>query len=105
MGYTLKCRDMGADCDFVAEGKTEVKPAASAAPAELKGEVNLFAWLPDNQLAVLAEELPRSKLMGLTLSVVAQTNIFPPLLARLGTDEATLIALNHMLSVVIGIAD
>ncbi len=23
MGYTLKCRDMGADCDFVAEGKTE----------------------------------------------------------------------------------
>lgn len=35
----------------------------------------------------LAEELPRSKMMGLTLSVVAQTNIFPPLLARLGTDE------------------
>ncbi len=23
MGYTLKCRDMGADCDFVAEGRTE----------------------------------------------------------------------------------
>ncbi len=23
MGYTLKCRDMGADCDYVAEGKTE----------------------------------------------------------------------------------
>lgn len=36
---------------------------------------------------VLAEELPRSKMMGLTLSVIAQTNIFPPLLALLGTDE------------------
>jgi citronellyl-CoA dehydrogenase len=36
---------------------------------------------------VLAEELPRSKMMGLTLSVIAQTNIFPPLLARLGTEE------------------
>lgn len=36
---------------------------------------------------VLAEELPRSKMMGLTLSVVAQTNIFPPLLAALGTEE------------------
>ncbi len=23
MGYTLKCRDMGADCDVVIEGKTE----------------------------------------------------------------------------------
>jgi len=36
---------------------------------------------------VLAEELPRSKMMGLTLSIVAQTNIFPPLLATLGTEE------------------
>ncbi len=36
---------------------------------------------------VLAEELPRSKMMGLTLSVIAQTNIFPPLLATLGTEE------------------
>jgi citronellyl-CoA dehydrogenase len=36
---------------------------------------------------VLAEELPRSRMMGLTLSVIAQTNIFPPLLATLGTDE------------------
>jgi citronellyl-CoA dehydrogenase len=36
---------------------------------------------------VLAEELPRSRMMGLTLSVIAQTNIFPPLLASLGTDE------------------
>jgi len=34
-----------------------------------------------------AEELPRSKMMGLTLSIVAQTNIFPPLLATLGTEE------------------
>lgn len=34
-----------------------------------------------------AEELPRSKMMGLTLSVLAQSNIFPPLLARLGTEE------------------
>lgn len=23
MGYTLSCRDMAADCDFVAEGRTE----------------------------------------------------------------------------------
>lgn len=36
---------------------------------------------------VLAEELPRSKMMGLTLSIIAQTNIFPPLLASLGTEE------------------
>ncbi len=36
---------------------------------------------------VLAEELPRSKMMGLALSVIAQTNIFPPLLATLGTEE------------------
>jgi alkylation response protein AidB-like acyl-CoA dehydrogenase len=36
---------------------------------------------------VLAEELPRSHMMGLALSVVAQTNIFPPLLASLGTDS------------------
>lgn len=34
-----------------------------------------------------AEELPRSKMMGLTLSVIAQTNIFPPLLAWLGTEQ------------------
>ncbi len=34
-----------------------------------------------------AEELPRSRMMGLTLSVIAQSNIFPPLLALLGTDE------------------
>jgi citronellyl-CoA dehydrogenase len=36
---------------------------------------------------VLAEELPRSRMMGLSLSVIAQTNIFPPLLASLGTEE------------------
>jgi len=36
---------------------------------------------------VLAEELPRSKMMGLALSVLAQTNFFPPLLALLGTEE------------------
>jgi citronellyl-CoA dehydrogenase len=36
---------------------------------------------------VLAEELPRSKMMGVTLSILAQTNIFPPLLALLGTEE------------------
>lgn len=35
---------------------------------------------------VLAEELPRSHMMGLALSVIAQTNIFPPLLATLGTE-------------------
>lgn len=34
-----------------------------------------------------AEELPRSQMMGLTLSILAQTNIFPPLLAWLGTEE------------------
>lgn len=34
----------------------------------------------------LAEELPRSRMMGLTLSIIAQTNIFPPLLATLGTE-------------------
>jgi citronellyl-CoA dehydrogenase len=36
---------------------------------------------------VLAEEMPRSKMLGLCLSVVAQNNIFPPLLARLATVE------------------
>jgi citronellyl-CoA dehydrogenase len=36
---------------------------------------------------VLAEELPRSKMMGLTLSVLAQANILPPLLARFGTED------------------
>lgn len=36
---------------------------------------------------VLAEELPRSRMLGLTLSVIAQTNIFPPLLVMLGTEE------------------
>lgn len=33
------------------------------------------------------EELARSRMPGLGLSVIAQTNIVPPLLARLGTDE------------------
>jgi multiple sugar transport system substrate-binding protein len=38
-----------AACSLFATGKPEpTKPAASAAPADLKGEVNLFAWLPDN---------------------------------------------------------
>lgn len=36
---------------------------------------------------VLAEEMTRSRMLGLCLSVVAQENIFPPLLARLGTPE------------------
>ena len=36
---------------------------------------------------VLAEELPRSKMLGLTLSIMAQTNIFSPLLAKLGSKE------------------
>jgi len=36
---------------------------------------------------VLAEELPRSRMMGLTLSVITQTNVFSPLLATLGTEE------------------
>jgi len=36
---------------------------------------------------VFAEELPRSQMMGLTLSVIAQTNIFPPLIAWLGTED------------------
>ena len=31
MGYRLKCRDMGADCDYVAEGKTEQEPICKAA--------------------------------------------------------------------------
>ncbi len=31
MGYTLKCRDMGADCDYVAEGKTEEEMMYKAA--------------------------------------------------------------------------
>lgn len=39
---------------------------------------------------VLAEELPRSRMMGLTLSIIAQNNIFPPLLASLGTEEQKL---------------
>jgi len=34
---------------------------------------------------LLAEELPRAKMMGLTLSVLGQTNIYTPLLERLGT--------------------
>lgn len=34
---------------------------------------------------VLAEELPRCRAMGVALSILAQTNIVPPLLARLGT--------------------
>lgn len=37
--------------------------------------------------AVLAEELPRSNMMGFTLSVLAQTNICTPLLAMVGTEE------------------
>lgn len=36
---------------------------------------------------VLAEELPRSRMMGLTLSVLAQATFFTPLLEALGTDE------------------
>ena len=36
---------------------------------------------------VFAEELPRSKMMGLTLSILAQTNLVMPLLATLGTIE------------------
>lgn len=36
---------------------------------------------------VLAEELPRSRMMGLTLSVLAQATFFTPLLASLGTAE------------------
>jgi citronellyl-CoA dehydrogenase len=36
---------------------------------------------------VLAEELPRSKMMGLTLSVLTQTNICIPLLAMVGNEE------------------
>ena len=34
---------------------------------------------------VLAEELPRSKMMGLSLSILAQAHFFVPLLASLGT--------------------
>lgn len=36
---------------------------------------------------ILAEELPRSRMLGLSLSVLAHTNIVPPLLARLGTEQ------------------
>ncbi|MFN8643857.1 MAG: acyl-CoA dehydrogenase family protein [Candidatus Binatia bacterium] len=36
---------------------------------------------------VLAEELPRSRMMGLSLSVLAQATFFTPLLERLGTPE------------------
>ncbi len=36
---------------------------------------------------VLAEELPRAKMMGLTLSILGQTNIYTPLLERLGTSD------------------
>ena len=36
---------------------------------------------------VLAEELPRSKMMGFALSVLAQTNFFLSLLATFGTEE------------------
>ncbi len=36
---------------------------------------------------VLAEELPRCKMLGLAISILAQNNIFPPLLATLGTEE------------------
>ena len=36
---------------------------------------------------VVAEELPRSKMMGLTLSLIAQTHFFLPLISSLGTEE------------------
>jgi len=36
---------------------------------------------------VLAEELPRSGMMGLTLSILAQTNICTPVLAMVGTED------------------
>jgi alkylation response protein AidB-like acyl-CoA dehydrogenase len=36
---------------------------------------------------VLAEELPRCRMGGVTLSVLAQSNFFSPLLARYGSDE------------------
>ncbi|GIW41907.1 MAG: acyl-CoA dehydrogenase [Candidatus Binatia bacterium] len=36
---------------------------------------------------VLAEELPRARMPGLTLSVLAQVNFVPPLLVRYGTEE------------------
>lgn len=36
---------------------------------------------------VLAEELPRGRMMGVTLSILAQTNFFPRLLETLGTEE------------------
>lgn len=36
---------------------------------------------------VLAEELPRSRMLGLTLSVIAQISFFSPLLAAFGTEE------------------
>lgn len=36
---------------------------------------------------VLAEELPRSRMLGLTLSVLAQAQFFSPLIADVGTEE------------------
>lgn len=36
---------------------------------------------------VLAEELPRSRMLGLTLSMIAQAQFFSPLLADIGTEE------------------
>ena len=36
---------------------------------------------------VFAEELPRSRMLGLTLSMIAQAQFFSPLIADLGTDE------------------
>lgn len=36
---------------------------------------------------VLAEEMTRSRMLGLCLSVLAQENIFPPLLSRYGSSE------------------
>jgi len=36
---------------------------------------------------VMAEELPRSRMLGLTLSMIAQAQFFSPLVADLGTEE------------------
>jgi citronellyl-CoA dehydrogenase len=51
-------------------------------PREYGGQERDFAYQ-----VVLAEELPRSRMMGLTLSIVAQAHFFLPLLASLGTAE------------------
>jgi len=64
------------------------------------GDANLLGITHDTEFGgaardfgysvVFAEELPRSRMMGLTLSIIAQSNIFPPLLALLGTDDQKL---------------